>query len=174
MSPSCLRNIFKTIKPNTAESINCGAVNGFTPLGTRFTQGIKDHKNVSIFYHNLRFASVTLLDCSLPYLLSSQCNGNICGFEMLCVSDFIILKVNIYGAFQWCSQSSLQLLVSALVAISGSWDQAPCGSLRSGQSQFRILSLSLCSSPLHCTYSCLSVFPLSQINNLNLKIWIFV
>ena len=51
------------------------------------------------------------------------------------------------GAPGWLSQLSGQLLISAQVKISGSWDQAPCGAPRPAGSLREILSLSLPLTP---------------------------
>ena len=56
------------------------------------------------------------------------------------------------GAPGWLSQLSGQLLISAQVMISGSWDGAPRGALCSvGNLLEDTLSLFLCTSPYSCS-----------------------
>ena len=68
-----------------------------------------------------------------------------------------MFKSSIYGALEWCSWLSVQLLVLAQVVISKDCEMEPCiGLFSSAWSQFRILSPSPFPLPL--------LLSLSQIN----------
>ena len=64
--------------------------------------------------------------------------------------DFaLFFNFDLWGAPEWRSQSSVRLLVSAQVMISGSWDQALHGAPHSAGSLLEILSSSPSAPPTH-------------------------
>ena len=62
--------------------------------------------------------------------------------------SIVIFKNSFIGAPGWLNWLSIQLLISSQVMIPGSWHQTPCLALHWAWSLLKILSLSLCLSPL--------------------------